>query len=319
MRGTWTISLAALALTVGAPAAAQEAGGPATGASAATAVPADIPPAPETPAAPVPDPAAPETSQALERADGVYDPAEGFNRRMYSVHDAIDNAVLEPAARGYRAVTPRPVRSGVRNFLQNLRGPVIFANDVLQGEFKRAGQTAGRFLLNSTLGVAGVIDVAEEVGIAQHDEDFGQTLAVWGVSEGPYLFIPLIGPTNVRDGAGRIVDIALNPLSWTEFDGESAFTTSRYVLGGLSAREGLIETVDTIRQSSTDPYVTYRSSYELSRESAIRNGPQDVQDLPEFEDIMTEPTELQGGAEPVALPEPAPGQSVGEGTQGKMQ
>lgn len=218
------------------------------------------------------------------------DPWEGFNRSMFSLHEGVDEAVLEPVARGYRAVTPGFFRAGVRNVLRNLRGPVIFANDVLQFEVGRAGTTAGRFLINSTIGVAGIFDPATSMGLERHDEDFGQTLAVWGVDEGPYLFIPLMGPSTVRDAFGKIVDVAFDPLTWVEYERINEARAIRTVLSGLSAREQVLETVDDIRRDSLDPYVTIRSSYALLRESAIQNGPADVQDLPEFEEIEETPT-----------------------------
>jgi phospholipid-binding lipoprotein MlaA len=230
--------------------------------------------------------AAPGVASAQEAQS---DPWEGFNRDMFAVHESVDQAVLEPVARGYRAVTPRPVRAGVRNFLRNLRGPVIFVNDVLQGEVGRAGTTAARFGLNTTIGIGGLFDPATSMGLERHDEDFGQTLAVWGVDSGPYIFVPLLGPTTVRDGAGRIVDVAFDPLTWAEFDDVDGVRVGRTVLAGVSARELVIETVDDIRRDSPDPYVTIRSSYGLLRESAIQNGPADVQDLPEFEDIDEQP------------------------------
>lgn len=247
---------------------------------------------------------------ADEASASVRDPAEGFNRSMYGLNDGIDRAVLEPVARGYRAVTPSPLRSGVRNFLNNLRSPVILANDLLQGEFHRAGQTASRFGINTTIGFFGLFDAAEDMGIERHDEDFGQTLAVWGVGAGPYLYLPLLGPTTVRDGAGRIVDFALDPFTWSKFDGDDEFRATRVIVGGVSAREDLLDPIDSIRATSLDPYVTIRSTYALSRESAIRNGLQDVQDLPDFEAIPSEPA---------AVPEPSQPASVGEGAQGKVQ
>jgi phospholipid-binding lipoprotein MlaA len=230
--------------------------------------------------------AAPGVASAQEAQS---DPWEGFNRDMYAVHDSVDQAVLEPVARGYRAMTPRPVRQGVLNFLRNLRGPVIFANDVLQGEIVRAGTTAARFGINSTIGIAGVFDPATSIGLERHDEDFGQTLAVWGVDSGPYIFVPLLGPTTLRDGAGRIVDIAFDPLTWAEFDEVDEVRAGRTLLASVAARELVLETVDDIRRDSPDPYVTIRSSYGLLRESAIQNGATDVQDLPEFEDIDEAP------------------------------
>jgi phospholipid-binding lipoprotein MlaA len=238
--------------------------------------------------------AAPGVASAQEAQS---DPWEGFNRNMYAVHEGVDQAVLEPVARGYRAITPRPVRQGVRNFLRNLRAPVIFVNDVLQGEVGRAGTTVARFGVNTTIGIGGVFDPATSMGLERHDEDFGQTLAVWGVDSGPYIFVPLLGPTTVRDGAGRIVDIAFDPLTWAEFDEVDEVRIGRTVLAGVSARELVLETVDDIRRDSPDPYVTIRSSYGLLRESAIQNGPTDVQDLPEFEDIDEQPATEEPAAE----------------------
>lgn len=234
--------------------------------------------------------AAPAVANAQEAQS---DPWEGFNRNMFAVHESVDQAVLEPVARGYRAITPRPLRRGVLNFLRNLRAPVIFANDVLQGEIGRAGTTAARFGVNTTIGIAGVFDPATSMGLERHDEDFGQTLAVWGVDSGPYMFVPLFGPTTVRDGAGRIVDIAFDPLTWAEFDDVDGVRVGRTLLAGVAARELVLETVDDIRRDSLDPYVTIRSSYGLLRESAIENGPADVQDLPEFEDIDEQPASEQ--------------------------
>ena len=217
--------------------------------------------------------------------DNVNDPFEGANRGLFAAHEAVDQAVIEPIARGYRAVAPEPMRNGVVNFLRNLRAPVIFANDVLQGEFARAGVTAARFGVNTTIGVLGALDAAEGMGLERHNEDFGQTLAVWGMAEGPYIFVPILGPTNLRDGAGRIIDMALDPLAWAEFDGYAGARAARGLATGVSARERLLETVDGVRRDALDPYVSIRTSYGLLRASAIQNGRNDVQDLPEFEEI----------------------------------
>lgn len=239
-------------------------------------------------------PAASPEAAATEQSDAG-DPWEGFNRNMYAVHDSVDRAVLEPVARGYRAITPGPVRDGVINVLRNLRAPVIFANDLLQGEFRRAGTTAARFGVNTTMGIAGIFDPAHSMGLEYHDEDFGQTLAVWGVESGPYVFVPLVGPTTVRDGAARVVDIALDPLTWADFDEADDVRLARTILSGVAAREALLDTVDDIRRDSLDPYVTIRTSYGLLRESAIQNGPADVEELPEFESIDEQPATDDNG------------------------
>jgi phospholipid-binding lipoprotein MlaA len=237
--------------------------------------------APESEAAP----AAEETAPLPPGDISSGDPWEGFNRSMFGVHQAVDGAVLEPVARGYRAITPRPVRGGVLNFLRNLKAPVILANDVLQGEFVRAGTTVGRFAINSTIGIAGILDPASSMGLERHEEDFGQTLAVWGVPSGPYLFIPLVGPTTVRDGAGRVVDVAFDPLTWSEFDEIDAVRAGRTVTAGIAQRENLIDQIDALEAQGGDLYITYRSAFEVAREAAIQNGRVDVQDLPEFEMI----------------------------------
>jgi len=212
------------------------------------------------------------------------DPWEGFNRTMYATHEVVDQAVLEPVARGYRAVTPEPVRNSVRSFLRNLRSPVILANDLLQGEFGRAGRTMVRFGLNSTVGFLGLFDPATGLGIEGHDEDFGQTLAVWGVDSGPYLFIPLLGPTTVRDGGGRIVDNAFDPFNYAQFENADTFRIARGAVTGISARESVLDAVDGIRRDSMDPYASIRTSYLLLRQSAVQNGRANVHDLPDFED-----------------------------------
>lgn len=240
----------------------------------------------------------------------ISDPWEGLNRNLYAVHDGVDRAVLEPVARGYRAITPRPVRTGVLNFLRNLRGPVIFANDVLQGEVGRAGTTAGRFAINTTIGVVGLFDPATSMGLERHDEDFGQTLAVWGVESGPYIFVPLLGPTTVRDGAGRVIDTVFDPLTWADFDEVDEVRAGRTILAGVAAREQIIETVEGLRENSLDPYVSIRSSYALLRESAIQNGAENVQDLPEFEDIDETPVTPE--SDPAAA---APQSDTGENAQ----
>ncbi len=246
---------------------------------------------------------APDTS-ARPAADAG-DPWQGFNRGMFSVHQAVDGAVLEPVARGYRAVTPRPLRTGVLNFLRNLKSPVVFANDVLQGEVNRAGTTVGRFAINTTIGIAGIFDPATSMGLDRHDEDFGQTLAVWGVPSGPYVFVPVLGPTNVRDGAGRIVDSAFDPLTWADFDDVNTVRAARTVIAGVAQREALLDPIDSMEAQGGDLYLTYRATYEVAREAAIQNGRMDVQDSPDFDDIDEEPATNMpnGGASAEANPQ----------------
>lgn len=211
--------------------------------------------------------------EALAEFEETNDPAEPFNRRMYAVHQAIDRNLLRPVAVGYRAVVPAPVRTGIRNVLGNLRTPVVLANDMLQGEQRRAGDTLGRFLINSTLGFGGIFDVAaDHFGVPGHSEDYGQTLARWGVGEGPYLFIPVLGPSNPRDLGGFGLGVAGDPLTWVG-QGLTVNILSGARAGAtvVDTREGLIETIDDLESSSIDSYATLRSAYRQRRAAEIAN------------------------------------------------
>ena len=205
----------------------------------------------------------------------VYDPLEGWNRGVYAFNETVDKAAIEPTARAYRAVTPEIVRDGVSNFLSNLGEPVVFANAVLQGKPETALDTVGRFLLNTTVGIGGVFDPASAAGVPKHNEDFGQTLGVWGVGEGPYLMLPLLGPSNARDLVGKVGDRGLDPLSWTEFasdpDLDDEIALGRTVMGAISARERLIESIELLR-SQPEPYVALRRNYTTQRRAAVRDG-----------------------------------------------
>jgi len=214
----------------------------------------------------------PTDAEAVAEFRANNDPLEPLNRASFFVNDGVDTLVLRPAAEAYRIFIPPEVRTGVRNVLGNLRTPVILVNDLLQGETQRAGNTVGRFVLNTTLGVGGIFDVATGFGLPGHAEDFGQTLAVWGASEGPYLFIPVLGPSNSRDLVGFGVDAATNPFTWlTGNEFFDAATNTRIVLQGLDTREGLIETLDAVRNGSLDPYATIRSAYRQRRAAEIGN------------------------------------------------
>ena len=225
-----------------------------------------------------------------QQAGDVYDPIEPVNRAVFSFNMFVDTWVLEPVARAYRFATPEQVRRSVANFLANLRSPVIFANDALQGERERAGVTLGRFMINTTLGVAGLFDAATQFGYARHDEDFGQTLGSYGVPNGPYLMLPLLGPSNARDTVGRVGDYVINPLN------QCCITTDeRYVLLGTTAvseREANIELLDDLRANSIDLYATIRTIYTQKRAADIRNGaaPTDQEGYEDiFKDEDTEP------------------------------
>jgi phospholipid-binding lipoprotein MlaA len=219
--------------------------------------------------APRPDPADPE---AVEEYRTTNDPLEPLNRASFFVNDAVDTLVLRPAAEAYTIFIPPEVRQAIGNVLANLRTPVILANDLLQGETQRAGETIGRFVVNTTVGVGGIFDAATRFGLLGHTEDFGQTLAVWGAPEGPYLFIPVLGPSNPRDLSGAGVDVLMSPFTWrVGVSNWDTITVTRQTLNVLDTRAGVIEPLDAVRAGSLDPYATIRSAYRQRRNTEIRN------------------------------------------------
>jgi phospholipid-binding lipoprotein MlaA len=199
------------------------------------------------------------------------DPLEPTNRVFYAVNNGLDTVILRPAAQAYRFVVPGGVRTGIHNVLSNLGTPVQLSNDVLQGKPVRAGDTAMRFLINSTVGLVGVFDVATGWGYPNHDTDFGMTLANWGVPDGPFLFLPVLGPSNPRDFAGFGVDMAQDPFTWVGHT--TALTVvnwTRFGLNALDSRERYLDPVDQIKKTALDPYATFRSLYRQHREGQIK-------------------------------------------------
>jgi len=211
---------------------------------------------------------------AAPQADpaGADDPYEATNRVIFDFNLRIDRTFLRPTAGRYQTYVPEEVRDGIRGVLDNLRAPVVLANDLLQGETRRAGDTAGRFLINSTVGLGGIFDVAGQKGLAAHDEDFGQTLAVWGVGDGPYLVLPLFGPSNPRDGVGKVADFALDPSINVKIKRHWMWEGFRQWLNIVDARSRSLETFDAIERDSLDFYATARSLYRQNRIYQIRNG-----------------------------------------------
>lgn len=211
--------------------------------------------------------------EALVAYHQTNDPLEPMNRYFFEVNYALDELFLKPIAGWYYIALPNPAQDGVRNFLRNLSSPVILANDLFQGETDRAGTTAVRFLVNSTIGIVGLFDVASDMGFVYHDEDFGQTLAVHGVDEGPYLVLPIVGPSNPRDAVGRVVDVFLDPLTYITRANDLEHLL--YVRSGVATvdyRARNLDTFDELREGSLDYYATIRSLYRQQREDAIRNG-----------------------------------------------
>lgn len=265
-------SVAALALIAGLPAhaSAQDAAG--GGSVVAPAL--DTPPtvAPGIVAGDPADAGAALAAASAEDAPVQRDPLEGFNRAMWGVNMALDKVIMKPVSSVYRAVAPRPVRRGLSRVLSNLTEPFSFINGLLQGKSKRAFNSLGRFVVNSTIGVAGLADPASRMGMRPTPEDFGQTLAKWGVKSSAYIVLPLLGPSTIRDGIGTGVAFFADPyriglresgLSTWEQRGVNAFEV-------VSARSDLTEAGgDSFLASSLDPYAVARSAYLQRRQAAI--------------------------------------------------
>lgn len=213
------------------------------------------------------------------------DPFESFNRSMFAVNQGLDKVVLKPTAQVY-SVLPQPIKMGVGNVLSNLSLPVTFFNETMQGEASSAGSTLLRFSINSTVGLAGIFDVATGLGIKHSREDFGQTLGVYGVGSGPYIFLPILGPGNPRDLLGRAGDAVINPVYWAgSNDDEDDIRLGVTLISGIHARENALELLEELENTSVDYYATVRSLYIQNRESEIKNGTTDIDALPEIDDL----------------------------------
>jgi phospholipid-binding lipoprotein MlaA len=210
------------------------------------------------------------------------DPFEKQNRSMFAADQWLDRNLVYPSAVVYAAVVPPKARDRVHDFLDNLSEPVIFANDVMQGEFDRASQTLWRFSANSTFGLAGFFDVATGAGVPGHSEDFGQTLAVWGVPDGAYLVLPMFGPSNPRDTAGLVADVYLDPFTYIHMKQHIWWQGARQYGSYLDVRARNLNTLTGIERGSVDYYASVRSLYRQSRKDAIANGKTDNKDLPDF-------------------------------------
>lgn len=228
-------------------------------------------------------PAAPGTPQA---SDDFNDPWENTNREIFSFNQGVDEAVLVPVAKTYRTVLPPPMRQSLHDFMQNLDGPVIFANDLLQGQVKLAGDTLARLVLNTTVGVAGMFDVATLIGIPYHTNDLGITFAVWGLAAGPYVIVPVLGPSNPRDLVGQVGDGFADPGNYVASAHHLLWAVvTRTVTAGIDARSRNIESLADIERTALDNYATIRSLFRQRREAQIRH---EKSNLPN-------PSPVQGG------------------------
>jgi phospholipid-binding lipoprotein MlaA len=217
------------------------------------------------------------------------DPLEPLNRAVYQVNDVLDKVVLKPVATVYKTVLPQIVRTGITNFYNNLSDVLTALNNLLQGKVGDAVSDVGRIAINSTVGLAGFIDVATEVGLEKHKEDFGQTLGRWGINSGPYLQIPFFGPSSFRDGVGSVVDLKLDPIRWIWRD----HMRTRNILWGLQVinlRANLLDSTKILDEAALDPYEFQRDAYLQRRRNLVYDGnPPPEKDEEEIPEIKTKP------------------------------
>jgi phospholipid-binding lipoprotein MlaA len=305
------------------------------------ATPQDVPaatPVLDPPAQTVPAPTpAPAPVTSVELADPLTDPAtlppapapgpqghtpgdplEGFNRKMFALNQALDKAIYRPAAMGYQHVVPKPVRTGLRHFFDNLGEPVVFVNDLLQLRIGRAAGTLVRFAINSTVGIGGLIDVArtKAIRLPHHRNSFGDTLAWYGVGPGPYIFLPLVGPTTLRDLLGGPFDDALVPaVLLSKFAGKPfdtvPFLAANVIIPGLDLRAQADPELRALMGGAVDPYATLRSAWLQNRAAEIAgqhhpHGRPPVS--PELDDPLRDPAAPPAPADPApAAPPPVSG------------
>ncbi len=198
------------------------------------------------------------------------DPYEDFNRGVFSFNKVVDEYIAEPIVNAYTWVTPHFVQTGIGNFFSNLKDINVVLNDLMQAKFEQSGEDTGRFLLNTTIGLGGFFDVASEVGLVKHDEDFDQTFAVWGIPQGPYLVLPFLGPTTGRGIGGGILDAAANPSTYVG--------APIQLLNMLNARANADGSLKLIDEAALDPYVFTRESYLQFRNHLITDGKSEITD-----------------------------------------
>jgi phospholipid-binding lipoprotein MlaA len=231
------------------------------------------------------------------RSPDPRDPWEGLNRATFEFNEGFDNVLMKPLAEGYRFVLPSPARTAVTNFFSNLNDPWVALNQLMQGKVERAIDDLGRFVWNSTFGLLGLIDVASDMGLPKHTEDFGQTMAVWGVDFGPYFVLPILGPSSVRDATGTVVGgFAYLPWQipkWADFDHRVTWQWSLTGLDLVQTRASLLDATDLLEQAALDRYAFLRNAYFQRRRSLIYDG-----NPPPL------PADKESGATPAADPAP---------------
>ncbi|HEY0283034.1 MAG TPA: VacJ family lipoprotein [Rhizomicrobium sp.] len=209
------------------------------------------------------------------------DPYEQTNRRIFDFNQKLDQHIARPVAKAYVQILPEPARDGVHNVLTNLSQPVVFANELLQGHVVAAGETVGRVAVNSVFGIGGLIDVASKVDLPAHETDLGITLGKWGLEQGPYLVLPLLGPAPPRDMAGKIGDIFLNPMYYVSFNGKLYYEAGLATLNVVDLRARNLDTLDSVERTSIDYYASIRSLYLQHRNGKVNDRLPDAPETPD--------------------------------------
>jgi phospholipid-binding lipoprotein MlaA len=234
-----------------------------------------------------------DSAHVVDSGNMIYDPYEEYNRAVTKFNRTVDNAVIYPVLEGYRTITPEPARNGLLNVMQNLRSPINLLNQLLQGDLPGARDVVVRAAVNSTVGLGGIFDVAAYEGIPYESEDFGQTLAVWGIGNGPYIVMPFFGASNLRDYTGLFADSMMDPLRWYTYNVDKkdlyyAMSGTNYLL----LRDSLYDSMKDMEQSTFDYYAAIRSAYYQYRKAAIFDTTswtnqerfEELPDIPDFDD-----------------------------------
>ncbi len=215
------------------------------------------------------------------------DPLEGYNRAMFEFNDQLDRAVMRPVAETYEENMPGPINTGISNFFGNLNDVVVLVNDLLQFKLKQAASDLGRITFNTTVGLGGLIDVATPMDFPKHYEDFGQTLGYWGIPAGPYLILPILGPSSIRDSGGLAVDgIYLDPIYQADVHPDTRWTA--VAVRGIDTRASLLQASRMVDQAAIDPYIFIRESYLQRRENLVYDGHPPTSELDDFDRILEE-------------------------------
>lgn len=218
-----------------------------------------------------------DSEEVVAEEEDEVDPYEGFNRKVFTFNEKLDSWVAKPVSDAYLWITPQFVQTGIANFFNNINDINVVLNDVLQGKFSQSAEDTGRFAVNTTIGLLGLFDVATDMGLEKHEEDFDQTLAVWGVPQGPYLVLPVLGPTTSRGVPGTAVDIAANPVTYVGFPVQA--------LAMLNTRANAEGSLKFIDEAALDPYVFTRESFLQYRNHLISDGASEIsEDILDLED-----------------------------------